>query len=209
MNTGLIISSIALGISLTVSTIKLIDWLVHADPRAIVRVGRWLLFFLAIGSIPCLIVLLFNQQRAFAMTLGAGMLIVPTMRNNSGQTPPDPELVRRAVIVLEDYLLQVGYSEIGARIDGLQNSVTLETPPSSKQNWSIGVEEAREILGLEQGATAATIRAAHHRLLQLVHPDHGGTNYLAAQINRAKEILLSKAAQKPRASPRNGAGTGD
>jgi len=123
------------------------------------------------------------------------MLIVPTMRNwraillwprfrpiwtegspldkmsgNSGQTPPDPELVRRAVIVLEDYLLHVGYSEIGARIDGLQNSVTLETPPSSKQNCSIGVEEAREILGLEQGATAATIRAAHHRLLQLVHP---------------------------------------
>jgi len=68
--------------------------------------------------------------------------------------------VRRAVIVLEDYLLHVGYSEIGARIDGLQNSVTLETPPSSKQNCSIGVEEAREILGLEQGATAATIRAA-------------------------------------------------
>src|SRR5208283_3308992 len=185
-----------------------------------------------IGSIPCLIVLLFNQQWAFAMTLGAGMLIVPTMRNwraillwpkfrpiwtegspldkmrgNSAQTPPDPELVRRAVIVLEDYLLHVGYSEIGARIDGLQNSVTLETPPS-KQNCSIGVEEAREILGLEQGATAATIRAAHHRLLQLVHPDHGGTNYLAAQINRAKEILLAKAAQKPRASPRNGNGRG-
>jgi hypothetical protein len=62
MTSGLIISSIALGISLTVSAIKLIDWLVHADPRAIVHVGRWLLFFLAIGSIPCLIVLLFNQQ---------------------------------------------------------------------------------------------------------------------------------------------------
>ncbi len=41
------------------------------------------------------------------------------------------------------------------------------------KNWSIGVEEAREILGLEPGATAATIRAAHHRLLQLVQPSAG------------------------------------
>ena len=125
MNSGLIISSIALGISLMVSAIKLVDWLLHADPRAIIRMGRWLLFFLAITAVPSLILLLIYKQWAFAMMLGAGMLIVPPMlnwrailprpkfrpmwsegrpldemRGDFGQPPPGPELVRRAIIVL-------------------------------------------------------------------------------------------------------------
>jgi len=64
----------------------------------------------------------------------------------------------------------------------------LGVPPGS---GAMTKEEAYKILGLEAGAAATEVRKAHRRLMQRLHPDLGGTSFLAARINEAKDVLLS------------------
>ena len=69
-----------------------------------------------------------------------------------------------------------------------QHQQQANTPPPGRQAMS--PDEAREVLGLKPGHTKEDVIQAHRRMMQKAHPDRGGSNYLAAQINKAKDTLL-------------------
>ncbi|MGD8416876.1 MAG: molecular chaperone DnaJ [Pseudomonadales bacterium] len=64
------------------------------------------------------------------------------------------------------------------------------TGPDSSE---LSPDQARQMLGLGPSPTRDEIIAAHRRLMQKIHPDRGGSTYLAQQLNEAKRILLKKA----------------
>jgi hypothetical protein len=63
-------------------------------------------------------------------------------------------------------------------------------PAAEPRSAAITREEALDILGLKEGADEDAIRAAHRRLMKTAHPDQGGSAWLAARINAARDFLL-------------------
>ena len=64
--------------------------------------------------------------------------------------------------------------------------------PSPKRAPETSLDEARSILGVGPDATEAEIQEAYTRLMRMAHPDRGGTNGLAAQLNAARDRLLRR-----------------
>lgn len=71
----------------------------------------------------------------------------------------------------------------------MDDDAGLGTSPSS---GAMTQKEAYEVLGLGAGASEAEIREAHRRLMKRMHPDAGGSAFLAGRINEAKAVLLSR-----------------
>ena len=66
------------------------------------------------------------------------------------------------------------------------------TPPNDRGRAPLTRVEALDVLGLPPGASIDDIKSAHRNLMKRLHPDQGGSNYLAAKINEAKDTLIGK-----------------
>ncbi len=86
--------------------------------------------------------------------------------------------------ILEAYLDRVHptWREDLSRTEGDDGA----SPSSAKMTR----EQALDVLGLKPGASEDDIRRAHRELMMKVHPDHGGSTFLAAKLNEAKDVLL-------------------
>jgi DnaJ-domain-containing protein 1 len=65
-------------------------------------------------------------------------------------------------------------------------------PPRSRDARVMSHDEAYAILGVEPGASKETILEAYKRLMKKMHPDQGGSTYLAQRINLARDVLVGK-----------------
>ena len=152
----------------------------------------------------------FNMTKSgmhpFATDLGGG--IVPH-GSSPAREPPDPELVAQAIAVLRTYLQhhtglqtpQPARSQIehrpadrdsedvqtnGARINGSRAN------GNGNGSSHMSTQEAFEVLGLKPTPSPREVKAAHRHLAQLLDPEQGGSPYLLAKIDEARDVLLGE-----------------
>jgi hypothetical protein len=206
-----LIAATGLGLSGIVSAAKLITLFLESDPKAIAQAARWGGAGLFALSFPLLLGLVVNQRWTEATGLSAMLLmgfalygprilgpflprrrLVPDQSWPAGGTsdwkPVDgaaseAEMVQRSIVVLEEYLRRTTRGFAYDAPNGPRPELTTHVMPEA---------EALEVLGLRPDAEASEINEAHRRLMQIVHPDRGGSKYFAVKVNQAKDVLLNR-----------------
>ncbi len=84
------------------------------------------------------------------------------------------------------------YKNGGNQSEGNQSQAHQGQQQSPAATGQMSIREACEILGVDQGCSREEVVTAHRRLMQKIHPDRGGNDYLAAKVNEAKTVLLNQ-----------------
>ncbi len=231
-----------LGVALLAGLLLAGKWFTTADPRAIVKALKWLLFgiigaitlfFIFTGrlawafvAVPALLPWFFRARQVHRVYKNFSRMAAGGGGGAPGQTSDvETRFLRMALDhasgkmtgeVLEgDYAGRTLDSLTLDELVGLLETCWVGDQPSAQvleaylnrthPDWRARAHKgapgaadggpmtrvkALEVLGLEEGAGVEDIKDAHHRLIAGLHPDHGGSTYLAAQINRAKDVLL-------------------
>ncbi len=97
-------------------------------------------------------------------------------------------LIRMLPVVLR---LAPSLHRLWLMMRGARQTAHQQTNSRSQTRTTMALEEAYSILGISPGATKQQVISAHRKLIQKIHPDRGGNDYLAAKINLAKKIILN------------------
>ena len=174
---------VVLGLGGVFLLVLLAKWFLNTPPAALARGLRWggavvavgLFIFLAVTERLAPLLALVGAVLTFALQAGS------LWREARAEDEPSASLV-------EAYLDRrfADWRTAGEEAAGGGNARQAAGPASAAMTR----EEAYAVLGLSAGASPAEIKEAHRRLMQRLHPDHGGSDWLATRINLAKDVLL-------------------
>ncbi len=157
-----------IGLAALVAILILLRLFVNTDPKVLARGLIWSATILLIGGLATL---------AFSGRLSWLFVAVPAAL---------PWIARARMLAQLVRLILYFRGTAGTPSGGGPG------PQSGPQPGTIMTrDEALKVLGLGPHADETAIRAAHRRLIAALHPDQGGSSYLAAKINQARDVLLS------------------